>query len=134
MCALRSQCLTAPPRAHSAPYDTLDLPAATGVAPSNGTSYRAAVNVQSQGHHNGYLWLGLRGRLTARVNGETVATSESQTRYRTGQFQFPVALRPGMNRVEFDVQPLAGQAKLSVLLTNSRNDGDSIDGIRWVKA
>ena len=63
-----------------------------------------------------------------------VATTESQTRYRTGQFQYPIALRPGTNRIEFEVQPLAGQAKLSALLTNSRNDGDTIEGIRWVKA
>jgi len=124
----------APPRSYTAPYDTLDLPEATGASPSNAAVYRAAVNVQSQGHHRGYLWLGLRGRLTARVNGETVATTESQTRYRTGQFQFPVSLRPGVNRIEFEVQPLSGQAKLSALLTNSRNDGDTIEGIRWVKA
>jgi uncharacterized protein (DUF362 family) len=117
---------------HAAPFDTIDLPAVTGVAPAAGVTYTAAVNVQSEGHRRGYLWLGLRGRVAASVNRERVTQMESQTRYRVGQFQFPVSLKPGMNRLEFEVQPLDGEALLSVLITGPRNDGDTIEGIRWM--
>jgi hypothetical protein len=93
--------------------------------------YRAVTTVHASGHRQGYLWLGLRGSATVKLNGETVAQLESQTRYRVGQFQFPVELRPGANRLEFDVTPLSGEATISSLLTGPRNNGDTIDGIRW---
>lgn len=119
------------PRRYTAPFDTLDLPAAAG---SRSAAYAALTEVESAGHRDGFLWIGLRGALTAKVNGETVAEFNSATRYRVGQFQYPVALRPGRNRLEFEVRPVNGEALLSALLTGPRNDGDTLDGIRWMAA
>jgi uncharacterized protein (DUF362 family) len=119
---------------YTAPYDTLDMLAVTGLPPSSGITYRAAVNVTASGHRKGYLWLGVRGNVTARVNGEIVAQRESQTRYRVGQFQYPVSLRSGRNRIEFTIEPRGGEALLSALLTGSRNNGDTMEGIRWQSA
>lgn len=118
----------------TAPFDTLDLVAATKTVPASGVVYDAAVTVNAPGNSRGYVWLGVRGKVTARVNGETVAQVESQTRFRVGQFQFPVTLRPGANRLEFSVVPLGGEALISALLTGQRNNGDTIDGIRWQSA
>lgn len=119
---------------HTAPFDTVDLAAATGVAPAAGTVYQAAVDVEAAGNRRGHLWIGLRGQVTVRLNGETVAQQESQTRFRAGQFQFPVALQPGRNVLEFTVAPRNGQALLSALITDAKNTGDTIDGIRWRNA
>ncbi|MBL8177174.1 MAG: DUF362 domain-containing protein [Bryobacterales bacterium] len=115
-----------------APFDTLDLAAATGIAPGPGAAYKAAVYVHADGHRNGFLWMGLRGHAHVLLNGRPVAMRESDTRFRIGQFQYPIALEPGMNRIEFRVRPRAGQALLSALITGVRNDGDSVEGIRWL--
>jgi uncharacterized protein (DUF362 family) len=115
----------------TAPFDTLDLVAATKTPPATGVVYRAAATVHASGNRQGYLWLGLRGDAAIRLNGATVARLESETRYRVGQFQFPVELRPGANRLEFDVKPLSSEAMISALLTGPRNNGDTIEGIRW---
>ena len=64
------------------------------------------------------------------LNGETVLEEENLTRYRVGQFQKPVELRAGENQLVFRVEPRAGEARLSALLVNPRNDGDSVEGIR----
>lgn len=117
-----------------APFDTIDLAEATGVPAGPNTAYKAAVNVRSDGHRKGYLWLGLRGHAHVLLNNEPVAARESDTSFRIGQFQYPVALQPGMNRLEFRVKPRAGQALLSVLLTGPRNNGDTVEGIRWMTA
>lgn len=116
---------------HTAPFDTLDLAKATGVAPASGRVYKAAVTVDSRGHQKGFLWLGVRGSVTARCNGETMAQVESDTRYRVGQFQFAVSLKPGKNELEFTMEPRQGQALLSALVTGKNNSGDTPDGIRW---
>jgi len=60
-----------------------------------------------------------------------VAQVESDTRYRVGQFQFAVSLKPGKNELEFTMQPRQGQALLSALVTGKNNSGDTPDGIRW---
>ncbi|MDX1982760.1 MAG: DUF362 domain-containing protein [Bryobacteraceae bacterium] len=117
--------------AHEARFDTLDLPQATGIAPAAGVTYKVAAQAHSPGHGRGHLWMGLRGKVVARLNGLTVAEFECGTRYRVGQFQFPVTLQPGTNRFEFHIQPLAGQAMLSVLVTGRRNDGDTLERLRW---
>jgi uncharacterized protein (DUF362 family) len=117
---------------YTAPFDTIDLPAATKVTAAPGAVYRAVAQAQSAGHQRGYLWIGLRGKVSARVNGELVAQFESQTRYRVGQFQFPVTLKPGGNRLEFLVQPLSGEAQLSALITGPDNSGDTPEGLRWI--
>lgn len=107
---------------HTARFDTLDM---TGYS-------AAAAEVVTEGHRKAFLWLGVRGKVDAQLNGEHVASIASDTTFRIGQFQYPVELKPGRNRLEFKVQPLEGQAKLSLLLTGPRNDGDTVEGIRWV--
>ena len=118
----------------TAPFDTLDLVDVTKTAPADSVVYQAEAVANSRGRSRGYLWLGLRGKLSARLNGETVAKLESQTRYRVGQFQFPVELRPGANRLEFNVSPSGGEALLSALVTGPRNSGDLMDGLQWQPA
>ena len=117
---------------HTAPFDTLDLGAWSPAAAD--TTYGAAVRVQSEGHRKAFLWLGLRGRGTVQLNGETITTEENRTRYRVGQFQKPLELRAGENLLVCRVQPCEGQAQLSVLLVGPHNDGDTVDGIRWLNA
>ena len=117
---------------YAAPTDTLDLARSCGSPPAPGTTYAAAARVRAATHLKGFLWVGLRGLLTASLNGETVMEEENRTRYRIGQFQKPVELRPGDNLLVFRVQPLSEEARLSLLLVGPRNDGDSLDGIRWL--
>ena len=77
-------------------------------------------------------YCGARGHVTADLNGETVLTEENLTRFRIGQFQKPVDLRPGENLMVFHVEAQQVPPQLSVLLTGPRNDGDTVDGIRWM--
>lgn len=121
-----------PWKRHTARFDTLDLAQATGIAALPGTSYTASMTVHSDGHRRGFLWLGLRGRLSASLNQDLVARLESDTRFRVGQFQYPVELRPGANRIEFRIEPLGAQAQLSAQIVSPRNDGDTLEGIRYV--
>ncbi len=104
------------------PTDTLKLPHWKA----------AAARVRADGHQKAFLWLGVKGRVTAMLNGETVMQEENATRYRIGQFQKPVELRPGENLLVFKVQPLESEPQLSALLVDPRNDGDTADGIQWV--
>jgi len=98
---------------------------------SDTATYRAAVRVISDGTRKAYLWVGARGRVSAYLNGQKALEEEGATRYRVGQFQAPVELRSGENLLVFEVRPLSGQADLSALLTGARNDGDTVEGIRW---
>jgi hypothetical protein len=70
--------------------------------------------------------------MEAKVNGETLLAEENLTRYRIGQFQNPVALRSRENLLLFHVQSAQVAPQLSFLLVGSRNDGDTVDGIRRV--
>lgn len=115
---------------YSSPTDTLDLAKAAGQA-APGAIYAAAARVRADGHRKAFLWLALRGRLTALLNGEKVLEEDSRTRYRVGQIQKPVELRPGENLLVFRVQGLGEPPRLAALLVNPRNDGDSVEGIRW---
>jgi uncharacterized protein (DUF362 family) len=103
------------------PTDTLKL----------GSWKAAASRVRADGHKKAFLWVGVRGRVTAILNGETVMQEENTTRYRIGQFQKPVELKPGENLLQFKVHPIEGEPQLSVLLVGPRNDGDTVEGIRW---
>lgn len=102
--------------------DTLQLAGGSGAA---------AVRVIADGARKAYLWVGVRGRVAAELNGERVMEEENLTRYRVAQFQKPVELRSGENRLVFRVAAPEGPARLSALLTGERNDGDTVDGIRW---
>jgi hypothetical protein len=57
---------------------------------------------------------------------------ENLTRFRIGQFQKPVELRSGENLLVFSVHSDGVPAQLSVLLVGPRNDGDTVEGIRWM--
>ncbi|HZT33778.1 MAG TPA: DUF362 domain-containing protein [Bryobacteraceae bacterium] len=97
-----------------------------------GTSFAAAVRVQAEGHRKAFLWVGARGRFTALLNGARVMEQENLTQFRVGQFQQAVELRPGENLLVFRVQAEAVPAQISALLVGPRNDGDTVEGIRWV--
>jgi uncharacterized protein (DUF362 family) len=112
---------------YQAPTDTLHFTKALGAAPA----YAAAVHVRAEGRRKAFLWTGIRGRVTARLNGETVIERENLTRYRIGQFQTGVELRSGDNLLTFHVEPAADGAQLSAQLVGPRNDGDTVEGIRW---
>ncbi len=117
---------------YSAPADTLDFARWSGQTAAPGARYAAAVRVRSAGHRKAFLWLGVSGKVVARLNGEAVMAKESQSRYRIGQFRGSVELRPGDNLLEFQVQALSDDARLSALLVGPRNDGDTVEGIRWM--
>lgn len=89
---------------HTSPTDTLNL--APWIGKGAGKTVTAAVRVYADGHRKAFLWLGLRGRVTTMLNGQKVAEDENFTRYRVGQFQTPVELRPGENLLVF--RPRAG--------------------------
>ncbi|MCC6859187.1 MAG: DUF362 domain-containing protein [Bryobacterales bacterium] len=112
------------------PTDTLRFAKYAAGADPKGT-FAASVRVQSGGNRKAFLWVGVRGRVSVSLNGETVMEDENVTRYRIGQFQKPVELKPGENRLIFQVQSAAGEPMLSALLVNPRNEGDSVEGIRW---
>lgn len=116
---------------YTAPTDTLSFAKWTGQEVAPGSKFAAATQVTAEGHRKAILWLGVRGKATVRLNGEQVQTAENRTRYRIGQFQQEVELKPGPNRLEVEVEALRNAADLSVLLVNPRNDGDTVEGIRW---
>jgi uncharacterized protein (DUF362 family) len=94
-------------------------------------SYSASVKVISGGAAKSYLWAGARGKLTVFLNGQQVMQEENLTRYRIGQFERRVELRSGENQLVFRLEPTVPEPQLSALLCGRRNDGDSLEGIRW---
>ena len=122
---------TASWKRHSSKTDTLlfgkILPEASSAEPA----YGAAVKIRAEGHVKAFLWVGMRGKLTAVLNGEQVMAEENVTRYRVGQFQKPVELKPGENQLMLRLQAPPDRAQLSVLLVDQRNEGDSAQGITW---
>ena len=114
---------------YGASTDTLNLSRWLGKDPK--AAVGVAVRVYAEGYRKAFLWTGLRGRLTTFLNGEKVAEDENFTTYRVGQFQTPVELQPGENLLLFRLQPHSGEGLLSALLVGTRNDGDTVEGIRW---
>jgi hypothetical protein len=117
---------------HNTRADTLHFTKWNNAASPPGTTYGAAVRVRAEGSQKAFLWAGVRGRLTALLNGEKVMEEENLTRYRIGQFRNPVELRAGDNLLVFRVQQVSEEAQLSALLVGPRNDGDTPEGIRWM--
>jgi len=76
--------------------------------------------------------MGLSGKAIVLLNGEKILEEETVTRYRVGQVQKAIELRPGENQLVIRLQS-AGQKPLqmSAVLVGSANNGDSLDGIRW---
>jgi uncharacterized protein (DUF362 family) len=107
--------------------DTVDLTETFGPA----AAYGLAVRVEAGSHHKGFLWTGLRGKLIATLNGQVVARESSDTAYRVGQFQNPMELKSGENLLMVRVEPIGGQAKLSILFSNHENAGDTIQGVNY---
>jgi hypothetical protein len=97
-----------------------------------GKRWAAAVRIMAGGRCKGFLWIGVSGRVTVRLNGEAVMTEANTTRYRTGQFRVPVEMHSGENLLVCSMEALARPAKLSVLVTNHRDDGDTLEGIRYL--
>ena len=116
---------------YTAPTDSLHFDRVPGMSAVPGSSYAAVAQVLAEGRRKAYLWVGARGHATVELNGETVMAEENLTRFRIGQFQKPVELRSGENLLVFRVQSDRVPAQLSVLLAGPRNDGDTVDGIRW---
>lgn len=117
---------------HKTRADTLHFTKWNNAASPPGTTYGAAVRVRAEGSQKAFLWAGVRGHLTALLNGEKVMEEENLTRYRIGQFRNPVELRAGDNLLVFRVQQVSEEAQLSALLVGPRNDGDTPEGIRWM--
>jgi uncharacterized protein (DUF362 family) len=112
--------------------DTLHFDRWSGKPVNPGSRFAAATRVESQGHAKAFLWIGASGRFAAHLNGRPVLAEESRTRYRHGQFQQAVELRPGVNELVVQVEALDAAARLSAFLVGPRNDGDTVDGIRWI--
>jgi hypothetical protein len=95
-------------------------------------AFAAAATVRADGNRKGFLWLGLSGKATVQLNGEKILEEESATRYRVGQVQKAVELRPGWNQLVFRLRA-AGERPLqiSAVLVGPANNGDSLDGVRW---
>jgi len=110
-------------KAIESPTDTLALA---------GRRAAVATRIQSQGHAKAFLWIGASGRFTAYLNGRPVMAEESRTRYRHGQYQQPVELRSGSNELVVHVEALDTAVRLSAYLVGPRNDGDTLDGGRWM--
>lgn len=117
---------------YTAPTDTLNFANCADKRPVPGAKYAAAVRVRAEAHRKAFLWLGVSGKVAALLNGETVMVQENQSRYRVGQYRRPVDLRSGDNLLEFRVEALSEDVRLSALLVGPRNDGDTVDGIRWI--
>jgi hypothetical protein len=108
------------------PTDTLHFDAKTS------RTFAAATQIESKGHAKGFLWIGATGKFQAELNGQLVMAEEGRTRYRNGQFQQAVALKPGNNELLIKLQTLEEKApRLSAYMIGLRNDGDTLDGIRW---
>lgn len=114
------------------PTDTLHFDRWSGKPVTPGSRFAAATHIQSDGHAKAFLWIGASGRFEAHLNGKLVLAEECRTRYRNGQFQQAVELRPGRNELMVHLQALDPAARLSVYLIGPRNDGDTVDGIRWL--
>jgi hypothetical protein len=56
---------------------------------------------------------------------------ENLTRYRIGQFRTPVQLRPGRNLLVLHARSASGTPQVSAQFVGERNDGDSVEGVRW---
>jgi uncharacterized protein (DUF362 family) len=115
--------------AHTTFGDFLNLPQAAG-GPAE--AYAALARVRADGNRKGFLWMGLTGKATVLLNGQKIMEEEGLTRFRVGQYQQPIELRPGENQLVFRIQPASDRAQLAVVLVGPANDGDSLEGAAWL--
>jgi hypothetical protein len=113
------------------PTDTLYLArSAEGGAP--GTAYAAALRIKAEGGRKVFLWLGVHGRVSVSVNGTKAGQVESSAACHAGQFKIPVELISGNNTLVFEAIGIADAPQISALLVGPANDGDTMDGIRYL--
>jgi hypothetical protein len=92
----------------------------------------AAAKVRAEGNRKGFLWLGVSGRVQVMLNGTKISEEESTTRYRVGQVQKPIELRPGENQLVFRMEAVGERpVQLAAVLIGPVNNGDSLDGATW---
>ena len=68
--------------------------------------------MRADGSRKGFLWLGLSGKVTVTLNGENIMEERNTTRYRVGQIQNAVELRPGENQFLFRVEAVGDRPPL----------------------
>ena len=94
--------------------------------------FAAVAKLRAEGGRKGLLWLGLSGRATVTLNRQKIMEEESVTRFRVGQFQQPLELRPGENQIVAQLQPVGEKPpEVEVVLMEPANNGDSLEGVRW---
>ncbi|MCW5982055.1 MAG: DUF362 domain-containing protein [Bryobacteraceae bacterium] len=116
---------------YTAPTDTLHFDRCFARETAAAPTSAAATTIHAEGHRKAVLWAGVSGQLSAMLNGEKVMEQENLGRYRVAQFRAPVELKPGPNLLVFHARSSEGAPRLSALLADPRNDGDSVEGIRW---
>ena len=113
------------------PTDTLHFAKVLGEIPP-GKPLSAAMRVRATAGSRGFLWLGVRGRAAAFLNGTKLSDAESADPCHVGQFKIPIELPGGESLFSFRVEGLRDAPQLSALLTGPGNDGDTMDGIRYL--
>lgn len=109
--------------------DTLYFEKALG---SGVRSAAACAKVRATGHLKGFLWMGLSGKAVATLNGERFLEEENITRYRVGQIQKPIELKPGENQMVFQVEAVGDRPlQMAAVLVGPANNGDSLEGATW---
>lgn len=114
-----------------APTDTLHLAPWANRPVPEGARFTAAATALADGHMNAWLWTGFQGKLRLRLNNETVFDLENRTRYRVGQYQYPIALRPGLNRFVCELEAVSTTPQLSLLVVTGQNNGDTPRQLHW---
>lgn len=119
------------PAAYTAPTDTLHLAEWSNRPVTPGTRFTAVATALADTHLNAWLWTGFQGKLRLRLNNESVLDLENRTRYRIGQYQYPIALRPGLNRFVCELEAVSATPRLSLLVVTSQNNGDTPRQLHW---
>lgn len=116
---------------YRAATDTLNLSRWAATPTAEGRRFTAAATISSTGHLNAWLWAGFQGKMRLRINNDKVFDLENRTRYRIGQYQFPVSLQPGANRILCEIEAVSPSPLMSLLLVTGQNDGDTPRQITW---
>jgi len=116
---------------YTAPTDTLHLAQWAHRRVAGGSRFTAAATALAGGYMNAWLWAGFQGKLRLRLNNDTVFDLENRTRYRVGQYQYPVALRPGLNRFVCELEATSATPQLSLLVVTGQNNGDTPREFQW---
>jgi len=113
------------------PTDTLHL-GDVAVQTNRETGYASAMRVRAAGSRKAFLWVGVHGRVSVTMNGNKIMEEESAAACHVGQFKVPVELNAGENLFEFRVRGILNAPEISALIVGPRNDGDTLDDIRYL--